>query len=121
MCPPVNTVVARFASRAHGVVTRRELLAAGVTTDEGRRGVRGGLLIRVYPGVYRVGHLAPSVEARYLGAVKACGSGAVLSGRAAAHLWGLVRGAAPPPEVSAATLKRIPGITTRRVKRIHRT
>src|SRR3954462_13372840 len=122
MDPQVDTVeqiLARLASRAHGVVTRAELLAAGLTVDEVRRRVRKGALIRVHPGVYRVGHQAPNVEARYLAAVKACGPGAVLSGRAAAHLWGLVRGAAPPPEVSAATLKRIPGITTRRVKRIH--
>jgi hypothetical protein len=27
----------------------------------------------VYPGVYRVGHHAPSLEARYLAAVWACG------------------------------------------------
>ena len=51
---------------------------------------------RVHRGVYRVGHRAPSVEARYLAAVLACGEGAVLSGRAAAYLWGLLKGPAPP-------------------------
>ena len=51
----VEQVVARQASRAHGVVTRAELLAAGVTPQEIRRRVRKGALIRVYKGVYRAG------------------------------------------------------------------
>jgi hypothetical protein len=43
------------------------------------------------------------VEAHYLAAVKACGAGALLSGRAAAHLLGLLKGQAPPPEVTTPT------------------
>ena len=124
MDPQANTVervIARLASRAHGVVTRVELLAAGVTAEEVRRRVRKGALIRVYPGVYRVGHRAPSTQAIYLAAVKACGPGAVLSGLAAAHLWGLVRGAVPSPDVTAPTLHRLPGVTTHRAKRTRKT
>ena len=56
------------------------------------RRVEKGALIPEYRGVYRVGHRAPSREARYMAAVKACGAGALLCGRAAAHLWGLVKG-----------------------------
>ena len=67
-----------------------------------------------YPGGYRVGHRAPSREARYLAAVKACGPGAVLSGGAAAHLHGLIKGRPPPPEVTARTERRIEGILTQR-------
>ena len=110
-------VIARLASRSHGVVTRRELLAAGVTSDEIVHRVRSGLLLREYRGVYRVGHRAPSVEARYLAAVLACGPGALLSGPAAAHLWGLLKGAAPPPEVLARTERRLRGVATRRARR----
>src|SRR4051812_1851321 len=109
----VEHVIARLAGRAHGVVSRAELLAAGVTPEEIRRRVRKGALIRVHKGVYRVGHRAPSLEASYLAAVKACGPGAVLSGRAAAHLLGLVRGAAPAPEVSTETVRRVRGVRTR--------
>ena len=72
----------------------------------------------VFPGVYRVGHRAPSVEARYMAAVKACGEGALLSGLAAAWLWGLVKGLAPAPEVTAPTERRIKGIKTRRKRTI---
>src|SRR3954447_4945702 len=97
------------------------MLRAGLTPDEIKHRVRTGALIRAHKGVYRVGHRAPSVEARYLAAVKACGSGAVLSGRAAAHLWGLVRGAVPSPEVTAPTLRRVPGVKTRRATSIQAT
>jgi hypothetical protein len=72
----------------------------------------------VYSGVYRVGHRAPSVEAGYVAAVKACGEGALLSGKAAAHLFGFLDGPAPPPEVTAPTERRIKGITIRRSARV---
>jgi Transcriptional regulator, AbiEi antitoxin len=106
--------VARLASRAHGVVTRGELLRAGVTSHEIVHRVRSGSLIAVFRGVYRVGHRAPSLEARYMAAVKAAGERGVLSGLAAAHLFGLIKGTAPPPEVSAPTRRRIKGVKTRR-------
>jgi hypothetical protein len=64
--------------------------------------------------VYRVGHRAPSVEARYMAAVKACGKEAVLSGLAAAHLFGFVRGTAPRPEATAPTERCVKGVRTRR-------
>jgi hypothetical protein len=113
--------LARLAARAHGVVTRGELLAAGVTRDQIDGRVRKGALIVVHRGVYRVGHRAPSLEARYLAAVKACGSGAVLSGRAAAHLLGLLGGRAPDPEVTTRGERRVAGVATRRCRRLHPT
>lgn len=117
MCPLGRTVeaeLARIARAGHGVVTRAQLLNAGVTPDEIKLRVRKGGLIRVHRGVYRVGHRAPSVEATYLAAVLAAGEGALLSGRAAAHLLGLLKGSAPPPEVTARTQRRIEGVKTHR-------
>jgi hypothetical protein len=113
-----DEIVAWLAGRAHGVVTRGELLGAGVSQRQVHRRIRRGTLIVVHPGVYRAGHRAPSVEARYMAAVKACGEGAVLSGLAAAHLFGLVRGTAPPPEVTARTERRIKGVKVRRVRKL---
>jgi len=101
--PTAERKLAQIAEAAHGVVTRRQALQAGVTAGEIKQRLRTGALLREYPGVYRVGHRAPSVEARYLAAVYACGQGALLSGRAAAHLLGLTRGPAPPPEVTTPT------------------
>lgn len=75
------------------------------------------MLAQIHRGVYRAGHLAPSLEARYLGAVKACGSGALLAGRAAAHLWGLIKATPPEPEVLAPNDRRIPGVIVHRARR----
>ena len=114
----VEAELARIATGAHGVVTRRELLRAGVSAEEIKQRVRVGALLPEHRGVYRVGHRAPSVEARYLAAVRACGEAAVLSGRAAAHLLGLLKGAAPAPEVTGRTERRVPGVKTRRCRRL---
>jgi len=86
-----DEVIALIASRAHGVVTRQELLEAGISSKRIRRRVEQGSLLPVHRGVYRVGHAAPSIEARYIAAVKACGEGALLSGPAAAYLWRLIK------------------------------
>src|SRR4051794_34146097 len=119
MDPQLNTVqavIADLASRQHGVVTRAQLLRTGVTTHEIRRRVRAGALLRVHRGVYRVGHRAPSVEADYLAAVLACGEAARLSGRAAAHLLGLLRGPVPAPEVTTPRQRCVPGVRVRRAR-----
>jgi very-short-patch-repair endonuclease len=111
-------ILARLGGRAHGVVTRREVLAAGLSERQVDRRIGRGALIVVHPGVYRVGHRAPSLEARYMAAVKAAGEGAVLSGLAAAYLFGLVKGTAPPPEVSATAERRVKGVKVRRVRKL---
>jgi very-short-patch-repair endonuclease len=120
MGPPdvtVEDVIGRIARRQHGVVTWTQLLDAGLSAKEIKRRVQKKALLRVHPGVYRVGHTAPSREAHYLAAVLACGEGAVLSGKAAGHLWGLLKGAAPPPEVTAPKKRSIKGILTRHARR----
>jgi hypothetical protein len=109
--------MASVAGRAHGVATKRELLDAGLSRKEIEHRARTGALIRVHPGVYRVGHRAPSVEATYLAAVKACGKDAKLSGAAAAHLFRLTRGPAPPPEVTCPTERDVAGVITHRTRR----
>jgi very-short-patch-repair endonuclease len=114
----VEQELARIATAAHGVVTRTELLRTGVTLEEIRHRLGTGALLQEHRGVYRVGHRAPSLEARYLAAVRACGEHALLSGKAAAHLLGVLKGAAPAPEVTTPTQRRIQGVRTRRSRRI---
>ncbi len=111
-------MIARLARRSHGVVTRRQLLAAGISKAEIEHRLGTGSLLREYKGVYRVGHRAPSVEARYLAAVLACGDGAVLIGVAAARLYELVRGLFPEPHVTTRTERHISGIRVRRTRRL---
>jgi hypothetical protein len=107
------TKLAEFADVQHGVVTRSQLREAGVSAAAIHRYVLNGALLVEHRGVYRVGHRAPSTEAKYLAAVLACGPGAVLSGRAAGFLVAVVKGAlVPPPEVTLRTERRIEGVRT---------
>jgi len=63
------------------------------------------------------------VEARYMAAVKACGEGAFLGGRAAGYLYGLLPTCKnpPPPSVWTRTERKIKGIRTRRYRTAHKT
>jgi hypothetical protein len=94
MRPQIRTVdekVARLAGKSHVVVSREELRNAGLTQAEIKSRLARGFLIPIHRGVFRVGHAAPSPEARYMAAVKACGPCSLLCGRAAAHLLGLLK------------------------------
>jgi hypothetical protein len=107
--------MARLAACAHGVVRRSDLVAAGITNTQIKSRVASGALLREHRGVYRVGHRAPSIEARYLAAVWACGEGALLCGLAAAFLLGLLPvGAAPLAEVVARGRRRVEGVRVKR-------
>jgi very-short-patch-repair endonuclease len=117
----VEEICNELATRNHGIVTRAELLAAGVSAREIERRLERGHLISEFRGVYRVGHRAPSVEATYIAAVKACGEGAVLGGPAAAHLYELTKGPVPPPYVTAVREKRVTGVRTKRSREIQAT
>ncbi len=86
----------------------------GVTDEDcmqiaGRR--EHGVLLRLHAGVYAVGHRALTVEGRWMGAVLACGPGAVLSHRTAGQLWGIVPRSGLTPEVTRpASFRERPGI-----------
>lgn len=110
----VERELARIATRQHGVVTRQQLLDGGLSRHQISTRLRTGTLLREHPGVYRVGHRAPSVEARYLAAVFACGQDARLAGLAAAHVHELCRGRPPIPEVTAPTKRDLAGVRTHR-------
>lgn len=106
--------MARRASGQKGLITRQQLIGAGMSSSAIGRWVDKGLLIPEYPGVYRVGHAAPSTEASYLAAVLAAGDGAFLARRAAGHLMRLLRGAPPPPELIARNERLIKGVKVKR-------
>ena len=83
--------VARIAARQHGVVSTRQLLAAGLGRHAISDRVKQGRLHKVHRGVYAVGHRGLSQEGRFMAAVLACGEGAVLSHGSAAVLWGFLK------------------------------
>jgi very-short-patch-repair endonuclease len=109
--------IARIAARQHGVVSIHQLRAAGLSDDAVFERSRGGRLHRVHRGVYAVGHLAPSIERRWMAAVLALEGNGVLSHRSAAALWRLLPPTDGPADVS------LPGGGGRRPRngiRIHR-
>lgn len=93
---------ARIAARQHGVVTRRQLEAAGLGSKAITIRVRKGQLLRVHRGVYS---MSPSLNlhSRFMAAVLACGEGAVLSHGSAAVLWKLLKPLDGPVHVSVPT------------------
>jgi very-short-patch-repair endonuclease len=85
------------ASKQKGIVTRGQLLRAGLSPEQIRFAIEHGVLIRLYRGVYAVGHVALAPWARDLAAVLACGPHAVIGYWSAAYVWGLVEG--PPDQI----------------------
>jgi len=115
-------LVARRAAHAWGVLSLDELRACGLSRDAVAVRVRAGRLHPRHRGVYAVGHANPPLEGRFLAAVKACGTGAVLSHRSAAALWGFVAWEERYPEVTVVgTVTRVhPGIRVHRTTAWHR-
>ena len=85
-----DTLIATIAARQHGVVSREQLLDAGVTRAQIALRVRTGRLVAIHRGVYLVGPI-PAELAYSQAALLACGPNAVLSHRSAAWVWGLTR------------------------------
>ena len=108
---------AALASEQHGVASRGQLLAAGLSAKEIEWRLHSGALIAVHRGVYRVGHQAPLAEATALAAVLACGDGAFLRACSAGHLLGLTRRLPSAPEVATRTQRRVAGVETKRLRR----
>jgi very-short-patch-repair endonuclease len=116
----VDRALAEVATAQHGVVTRAQLLNAGLSDDAIDRRVKAGRLLRVHRGVYAVGHLPPSPHARAMAAVLACGPHALLSHRSAGALYGLIRHHGPI-DVTAPTNHRHEGIVLHRSPTADRT
>jgi very-short-patch-repair endonuclease len=110
-----DRAIAGIAARQHGVVTRAQLLAAGL----GRGGIAHRLaerrLHRLHRGVFLVGHVVAPPLAREMAAVLACRAGAVVSHFAAASMWSLPF--APADVIDVTVAGRNPG--TRPGLRIH--
>ena len=85
-------VIADIAERQHGVVTRRQLIAAGLGEEAIRYRLVVRRLLKLYDGIYIVGH-EPTRYGRYLAAVLACGDDAVASHRSAGAILGITRSA----------------------------
>jgi hypothetical protein len=104
--PSADRTIATLAGRQHGVVSRRQLRAIGLSETAIDRRVARGRLHPVHRGVYAVGHRVLGVHGRWMAAVLACGPGAALSHRSAAALWELRPIAATRIDVTVRTTAR---------------
>jgi hypothetical protein len=111
-----HSAIAALARKQHGYVTRRQLLRLGLSERAIDHRIAIGQLIRVYAGVYAVGHVPVALEARAHAAVLACGDGAVLSHGSAAALWQYRRHWPRHFEVIAKCDHRRQGIRVHRTK-----
>ncbi len=84
-------VIGERADHQHGVVARRQLLAAGLTRETIQVALEAGRLRRLVRGVYAVGHAVVSPDGWRQAALLACGDDAVLSHRTACAKWDLRR------------------------------
>jgi predicted transcriptional regulator of viral defense system len=76
-----------LARNQHGVISRSQLSALGVTSKAIEHRLAKGRLHRIRPGVYAVGRPQITRYGRWMAAVLSCGPRAVLSHRSAAALW----------------------------------
>ena len=85
----VEERIERLSTGQHGLVTRRQLVELGLSSDAIKHRIARGRLRRLHRGVYSVGHLplTPIVNAR--AATLACGPRSLVSHRSAAELWDL--------------------------------
>ena len=101
-----DAAIAALAARQHGVVGYDQLRRIGLGREAIQWRIDTGRLHPLHRGVYAVGHPEVSREGRYLAAVLAAGAGAVLSHRAAAHLWELRTSKEEEIDVIAPTHRR---------------
>jgi very-short-patch-repair endonuclease len=79
-----------LVERQHGVVTRAQLLANGLSGDAIQRRVSAGRLHPLWRGVYAVGRPEVDRRGRWMAAVLCAGPAALLSHSSAASLWGML-------------------------------
>ena len=104
--------IAEVAARQYGVISTAQLREAGLDKSAVKRRALAGRLHPIHRGVYAVGHLHLSAEGRWMAAVLACGTGAVLSHRAAAAAWRLL-----PDQPSAPVDVSVPSDTGKKIRR----
>lgn len=84
-----------------------QLLDFGFTFEAIRHRIDRGRIVKVWPGVYRVGQMPLTREGRFMAAVLAAGEGAILSHDSAATIWGIRKGGLDPIHLSIPASRRV--------------
>ncbi|MFN8113952.1 MAG: type IV toxin-antitoxin system AbiEi family antitoxin domain-containing protein [Solirubrobacterales bacterium] len=104
--PHPDEVVAGFARRQFGVVSRAQLLAAGLSRHEIDDRVASGHLRPEHRGVYSVGHRSGGWPGIWMAAVLSCGTDSALFRLSAGAHFGLIRGRPQAIEIVAPRVLR---------------
>jgi very-short-patch-repair endonuclease len=86
----VERRIARIGGRQDNVISREQLLGAGLGRGAIAHRVGTGAWQRLHNNVYLLGPAPPSLMARARAAVLSCGANAVVSHRSAAEMFGLL-------------------------------
>jgi hypothetical protein len=112
--------VAAIGARQHGVVARRQLLAAGLTGSAVDHLVARGWLHPLHRGVYAVGHRAVGPRGRELAAVLWAGADHAVGVRSASAMWGVLPAWRGDVQVVGSRSKRTRGVVVRRTRSLPR-
>jgi very-short-patch-repair endonuclease len=112
--PAAHQPLADLATRQHGVVSTKQLLALGYSLDAASDASIGARLHRLHQGVYAVGHRRLTWHSHCWAAILGAAANetdevvwpAVASHGSAAYLWGLYRYAPEVIEVTAPIRRR---------------
>lgn len=117
----VERAVARIAGRQDNVISRDQLLGAGLGRGAIAHRVKVGTIQRLHSSVYLLGAAPPTPIARARAAAIACGEDAVVSHRSAAELLGLLphSGGAVDVTVAGRNVAARSGVRRHRVARLH--
>jgi hypothetical protein len=110
--------LAGIAAKQHSVVSRRQLVALGMSDRTIGRRVAEGWLHRVYTGVYAVGHPRLTQKGRWMAAVVACGQGSFLSHADGTALLGFYDRTGPRVHVTVTSHRRVDGLILHRTRRL---
>jgi hypothetical protein len=111
--------VALIAESQHGLVTREQARAAGLSDGAIKGRLGAGLWERSHQGVYRLAGVPFSAKQPVLAACLAGGPGAVASHRTAASMWQLPV-ASPKLEITVERPRKVhlPGVTVHQTSRL---
>ncbi|MGH7555105.1 MAG: type IV toxin-antitoxin system AbiEi family antitoxin domain-containing protein [Longimicrobiales bacterium] len=107
----IDARIIALAARQHGVISRAQLMHAGLAAHRIEYRVKRGRLQPIHRGVYRIGPIVAR-RSREMAAVLACGETAVVSHRSAAALWRLIPAQQETAPVDVSIRDRLHGPST---------
>jgi hypothetical protein len=118
-CPEFDRIWPSIAVPQDGIVTRRQLISAGLTPGVARREVVARRWRRLHPGVYATFTGPVPDQARIWAALLRAGPAAAASHRTALWLWGVIHERPEPVDVAIPHDRRCaaaPGVRLHRMR-----